>query len=524
MDKTVTEKQEEQVMKLLNSPAVQKFWNWVNRTKEQVGKFLVSLKNRMGIGSPERNAADTYERGMKIVPECIRANDNEITVKQYNVAVLRNVLKFERAEGRMQVTNRRVIFRAAGRSVGGRTALQHEFAVNEIAGIEARTNYKFSFLYLVFAVLIIASAFFVIYHPPFISGIKSPVDSQSARISSIMFPKHVQKVYSALDTAVSHTGRARENVAEAAENIKSLKEAEEKAAVDARDGIERTRRVQVGWDWWGNAQYGNQRYRDRSAESLKTARDTLEAAITAREKAEAEEQEFVTRLEAAREYEARAAKKMESTVKTWSVLMTILGTVLGIAGLIPFFALHKKFALKLFILNFSVFGFALSLSASGLSIFSWFVILSVITTFACIFIFCFRPNVVISIKNKTGSGVGPVDIRCNETLNRLMEVLSFIIVVVPVIIIWGFNTIMNSISDSIIGPVLQVILPVILLVIFILAIARLLQNKSTGRGLDSGFAEVIPTSETESAIREIGAMIGDIQKLGDLGLQKWIKD
>jgi hypothetical protein len=38
-----------------------------------------------------------------------------------------------------------------------------------------------------------------------------------------------------------------------------------------------------------------------------------------------------------------------------------------------------------------------------------------------------------------------------------------------------------------------------------------------------GFDEVIPTEETESVIREVGAMIGDIQKLGDSGLEKWIK-
>jgi hypothetical protein len=39
----------------------------------------------------------------------------------------------------------------------------------------------------------------------------------------------------------------------------------------------------------------------------------------------------------------------------------------------------------------------------------------------------------------------------------------------------------------------------------------------------TGFAEVFPTKETEGAIREIGAMIGDIQKLGDLGIEKWVK-
>jgi hypothetical protein len=36
-----------------------------------------------------------------------------------------------------------------------------------------------------------------------------------------------------------------------------------------------------------------------------------------------------------------------------------------------------------------------------------------------------------------------------------------------------------------------------------------------------GFTEVIPTEHSEKAIRELGAIINDIQKLGDLGLEKW---
>ena len=45
----------------------------------------------------------------------------------------------------MQVTNKRVIFRAPGKSIAGRTTLQHEFAIDEIAGIESRREYVFNF-------------------------------------------------------------------------------------------------------------------------------------------------------------------------------------------------------------------------------------------------------------------------------------------------------------------------------------------------------------------------------------------
>jgi hypothetical protein len=86
--------------------------------------------------------------------------------------------------------------------------------------------------------------------------------------------------------------------------------------------------------------------------------------------------------------------------------------------------------------------------------------------------------------------------------------------------IFGSSSGGESLID--IGGILSAILPIVLLAFLFSLIARLIQ-KNNEPGLDSGFAEVIPTEETEGAIREIGAIIGDIQKLGDLGLEKWIK-
>ena len=137
---------------------------FIKSTKDSISKidkdkamgFIESTKNRMGIGSPERNATDAYERGMLIVPDCIEPNENEIPIKQYNIAILRNLLRFERAEGRLQITNKRVVFRAAGTSVGGRTTLQQEFAIDELSGIEARYNYRFGLIYLIIGILVVS--------------------------------------------------------------------------------------------------------------------------------------------------------------------------------------------------------------------------------------------------------------------------------------------------------------------------------------------------------------------------------
>jgi len=403
-----------------------------------------SMKNRMGIGDPERNATDVYERGMKIVPECISANEKEIPVKQYNIAILRNMFKFERAEGRMQVTNKRVIFRAAGRSIGGRTTLQNEFAIEEIAGVGVRRNYKFSFMYLIFAILIISSASYIVF-------------GKSSFISSMLLPSHIQKARENERAAILQSAQAQERENQAYHNKLDAQEKEQKA-ISARENAEkREKENPQGYCssyYWGPPTCDKDYFKKQKINAQENERN----AIAARSRAEKDEKQATEQREIAVKKEAEATKKRESAENIWKIFMTVLGFVLGVGGLAPFFLLYKRFGLKLFILNFSIFGFALSLAASGSAIFNLFLAISIIITLACMFIFCFRPNLVISIKSKGGKGA--IDVRRETQLTMY-----------------------------------------------------------TGKGI--GFSEVIPTEETESAIREIGAIIGDIQKLGDSGAERW---
>lgn len=116
-------------------------------------KTIISkLLNFLGLDIPENN--NIYERNMYIVPECITENEGEIPIKQYNIAVLRSRFKFMRAEGRVQITNNRLLFRATGRSLTGDTILQKEFAINAISGIEARIDSRFNISEMLFGILI----------------------------------------------------------------------------------------------------------------------------------------------------------------------------------------------------------------------------------------------------------------------------------------------------------------------------------------------------------------------------------
>ena len=108
--------------------------------------FVSSMRDQSGMSEPTTNTDDPFEHNVPIVPDCIQPEENEVVVKQYNIAKLRTRLKFMKAEGRMMVTNRRVLFRATGTSLTGNIAQEHQFNLDEIGGIEMHKDFKFSFL------------------------------------------------------------------------------------------------------------------------------------------------------------------------------------------------------------------------------------------------------------------------------------------------------------------------------------------------------------------------------------------
>jgi len=94
------------------------------------------------------NDIDYFERGKLIYPDCIvsKSGDNapEYSVRQYNLAKLRTWYRFDKAEGRLQITNKRVLFRATGQSLYGKTVVENEFAIEEIGGLEIRKGTVFN--------------------------------------------------------------------------------------------------------------------------------------------------------------------------------------------------------------------------------------------------------------------------------------------------------------------------------------------------------------------------------------------
>lgn len=138
------------------------------RTKEEYIKLSVSKETVNNIKKFPQNLAETlseinddtdirtvdgeYENELNIVDECIVPTEREIPVRQYRIARLSTPL-LKKAYGRLQVTNKRVIFRAAGKSIVGQIITEKEFAVEEISGIEIKTDYRFSFVVLIISII-----------------------------------------------------------------------------------------------------------------------------------------------------------------------------------------------------------------------------------------------------------------------------------------------------------------------------------------------------------------------------------
>ncbi len=117
--------------------------------------FVQKVMYRMGIGGRTmEDTFDMFERDQKVIPDNVSSNSGEIPIKQYKIAKLRSRILGKFAEGRLMVTNQRVIFRGAGISYQGKQLLQYEFDINEIGGIEIKKSYRVSILNLFLASIV----------------------------------------------------------------------------------------------------------------------------------------------------------------------------------------------------------------------------------------------------------------------------------------------------------------------------------------------------------------------------------
>lgn len=142
--------------------------------------FVSSFRDQFGFGDDSIHKEDPFETNVPVVPDCIEQEDNEIIVKQYNIAKLRTRIKFMWAEGRMMITNKRLLFRAAGTSLTGDLLQEHQFTLDEIAGVEFQRDNKFSFLNLLGTLFVANGGLMAVLIPlvvAFVLGFKNAIEN-----------------------------------------------------------------------------------------------------------------------------------------------------------------------------------------------------------------------------------------------------------------------------------------------------------------------------------------------------------
>ncbi|MCL2362981.1 MAG: hypothetical protein FWC73_14365 [Defluviitaleaceae bacterium] len=69
---------------------------------------------------------------------------NTKAIRHYHITHLRNILRINRAAGYLEVTSKRISFKAEHNFLGKKTIVHREHGIDAIAGIEAVSNYRFS--------------------------------------------------------------------------------------------------------------------------------------------------------------------------------------------------------------------------------------------------------------------------------------------------------------------------------------------------------------------------------------------
>ena len=149
--------------------------NWSQQPPRKQGEGFKGYMKRLGFLDQDTPGRGAYENDADIVPDCLDLSDGEIPIKQFTIASMNNRvlgIPIEKAVGRVQVTNKRVVFRAPGKGMMGRTCRTHEFSVDELAGVTVQKRVIFQF-WALFVGLLCAIAGFAVYGLLFLLFMKS---------------------------------------------------------------------------------------------------------------------------------------------------------------------------------------------------------------------------------------------------------------------------------------------------------------------------------------------------------------
>ncbi|HUM85243.1 MAG TPA: hypothetical protein PLN48_16010 [Lachnospiraceae bacterium] len=90
-----------------------------------------------------------------IVGNIIAPAENEVPVRQYDIARYRYYLRMLFAQGQLEVTNKRIIYRVTGTSFFGPILYHNEYDINHISGINIESGRRICIPYFILSLLVI---------------------------------------------------------------------------------------------------------------------------------------------------------------------------------------------------------------------------------------------------------------------------------------------------------------------------------------------------------------------------------
>lgn len=85
---------------------------------------------------------NVYERGARITPDLVQPCSDETIIRQYDICTVRAAIKGLWQDGKLLVTNKRILFRLSGRNWLGKEQTSKEFEIDDIAGIDMSYSSK----------------------------------------------------------------------------------------------------------------------------------------------------------------------------------------------------------------------------------------------------------------------------------------------------------------------------------------------------------------------------------------------
>ncbi|MCL2528452.1 MAG: hypothetical protein FWE42_08530 [Defluviitaleaceae bacterium] len=147
---------------LANEPKIQKSQSTIPKVEKHAQSKPIPANIKTYVDKPvttkeaNEKVIETPHASANMVPGQVKPMSGEVPIKQYHIANINNLLRINRTAGYLEITSKRIIYRAEKHTYISSSTTHNEFAIEEIAGLEVTNNHRFSIARCAIGLTIIA--------------------------------------------------------------------------------------------------------------------------------------------------------------------------------------------------------------------------------------------------------------------------------------------------------------------------------------------------------------------------------